>query len=57
MSTEKWTSKRVDKFNIANKILGEGSYGKVYLAYLADDETKLAAAKVIQIQNITDSPD
>jgi serine/threonine-protein kinase ULK/ATG1 len=32
--TEEWTTKRVDKFVIVNKVLGEGTYGIVYRGFL-----------------------
>ena len=51
---KEWTSKRVDKFVILNKQLGEGSFSKVFRAFFAADETKLVAAKSIPLQNVNE---
>lgn len=31
---EEWTTKRVDRFVIVNKVIGKGTYGTVYRGFL-----------------------
>ena len=40
MAAEDWTTKKVDKYFVVNKILGNGAYGIVYRGFLQEDETK-----------------
>lgn len=37
---EDWTTKRVDKYVVVNKKLGQGAYGVVYRGFFADDESR-----------------
>jgi serine/threonine-protein kinase ULK/ATG1 len=49
---EEWTTKKVDKFILVNKKLGQGEYGIVYRGFYADDESKQVAVKTIPIKVI-----
>ncbi|CAD8178145.1 unnamed protein product [Paramecium octaurelia] len=54
--TEDWTTKKVDKYVVVNKQLGQGAYGTVYRGFLQEDETKQVAVKTIKIATISDTP-
>ena len=34
MAAEDWTTKKVDKYFVVNKVLGNGAYGIVYRGFL-----------------------
>ncbi|CAD8105724.1 unnamed protein product [Paramecium sonneborni] len=53
---EDWTTKKVDKYVVVNKTLGQGAYGIVYRGFLQEDETKQVAVKTIKIATISDTP-
>ncbi|CAK94087.1 unnamed protein product (macronuclear) [Paramecium tetraurelia] len=53
---EDWTTKKVDKYVVVNKTLGQGAYGIVYRGFYQEDETKQVAVKTIKIATISDTP-
>ncbi|KAM3132183.1 hypothetical protein pb186bvf_015778 [Paramecium bursaria] len=56
MAAEDWTTKKVDKYFVVNKVLGNGAYGIVYRGFLQEDETKQVAVKTMKIATIQDTP-
>lgn len=41
--------KQIGKYEVTNKVLGTGSFGKVFLGYVKDNPSNIVAVKVIPV--------
>ena len=43
--------KQIDKFVMTNKLLGKGTFGKVYRGFFKNDHSKIIAVKVVSLNS------